>query len=510
MDGSQVHLPRGRYYALTWGIPDRYGGMTRMLLHRSRAFRRLGGVDVEVLTMDDRPDYADLSQRLRAEGELVDGLSIRNLWDDLRERPARPASRRPAPAAPLRAAAGDRVIEHDGAVLLRERRGGEHGAVGIDRFRRDGTLLMTERASAAETGPDGGIGAARRRIVLYDPSGRPVRAWGSRWALYRWWLDRVFAGRQSFLLVDSKTSARFIPDYRRSNVVSVHIVHASHRDRPDSHELRPSREAVLRRASDFDAVVVLTRRQQSELLHDLDEVGVEKCGRIRVVPNSVELPPAQQGEHVRGEGVVVASLDDRKRVDRAVDAVAEAHAREARVALDVYGDGESAPEVDARIRQCRAERFVALHGYEPDARSRFREADFSLLTSRSEGLPLVLVESMAAGCIPIAFDVRYGPADIIRDGVDGFLVPEGDTHRIAERIVQLRRMPEARLRAMRRRAVARSREFSDLAVTRRWARELQWALDAKRIRDAAEQPLPTRIRRRAGVVRRRLRRLAGR
>lgn len=499
MVGSAVHLPHGRYYALTWGIPDDYGGMTGSLLHRSRVFRSLGGVEVEILTMDDRPDYAELSERLRDAGELTEGMRIRNLWDELREREPKAAARPPEPAEPLRPDVGDRVVEHGGAVLLRERRDAGGDLLGADRFRRDGTLLATER-----------LAQGRRSIVLYDAAGRPLRRWGSRWSLYRWWLDRVFGGRLSFLLVDSKTSARFIPDYRRENVVTVHIVHASHRARQDAPALRSSREEVLRRAVDFDAVVVLTERQRLELLSDLSILGVDASDRVRVVPNGVELPAAEAVGHSRGEGIVVASLDGRKRVERAVDAVVEAHARERHVALDIYGDGERASAIGARVRAQHAEDFVVLHGYEPSARSHFREADFSLLTSTSEGLPLVLVESMAAGCIPIACDIRYGPGDIIRDGVDGFLVPEGDTHGIAERILELQRMPPARLEAMRRRAMSRSREFSDLAVARRWARELQRALDAKRIRDAAGAPVRIRLRRRAGVLRRRIRRLAGR
>lgn len=499
MVGSAVHFPRGRYYALTWGIPDAYGGMTRTMLHRSRAFRRLGGVEVEILTIDDRPDYAELSDRLLAAGELVDGLRIRNLWDDLRARPPKAARHAPEPVAPLVPAEGDLVVAHGGVVLLRERRDRDGGLIGADRFRRDGTILATERVV------DG-----RRSIVLYDEAGRPLRRWRSRWALYRWWLDRVFGGRLSFLLIDSKTTARFIPDYRRENVVTVHIVHASHRARPDAPQLRPSREDVLRRCGDFDALVVLTERQRLDLLDDLTALGIDVDARILVIPNGVDLPAVDPTAHARGEGVVVASLDDRKRVEHAVDAAVEARALGERVALDIYGDGERAQTIRALVQERRAEASVELHGYRPDARSRFREADFSLLTSTSEGLPLVLVESMAAGCIPIAYDIRYGPADIIRDGVDGFVVPEGDPRRIAERIVQLQRMPAARVQRMRRCAMSRSREFSDLAVARRWARELQRALDAKRIRDAAEEPLRIRLRRRAGVVRRRVRRFAGR
>ena len=78
-------LPPGRHLALTWSIDEHYGGMTNALLHRSRAFVRLGGVDVDLLTFDLRPDYPVIEQRLRDRGDLVDGMRILNLWDWLRE-----------------------------------------------------------------------------------------------------------------------------------------------------------------------------------------------------------------------------------------------------------------------------------------------------------------------------------------------------------------------------------------------------------------------------------------
>ncbi|WP_200914854.1 glycosyltransferase [Arthrobacter sp. Leaf234] len=42
-------------------------------------------------------------------------------------------------------------------------------------------------------------------------------------------------------------------------------------------------------------------------------------------------------------------------------------------------------------------------------------ASFTLLTSTTEGLPLVLLEAMSGGCLPIAYDIPYGPADLIED-----------------------------------------------------------------------------------------------
>ena len=57
------------------------------MLQRSRAFVRLGGVSVDILTFDARPDYAVVEQRLRDRGDLIDGIRLLNLYDWLRDNP---------------------------------------------------------------------------------------------------------------------------------------------------------------------------------------------------------------------------------------------------------------------------------------------------------------------------------------------------------------------------------------------------------------------------------------
>ena len=493
MHRRRVSLPPGRHFALTWGIPEEYGGMTGALLHRSRAFVRIGGVSVDILTLDDRGDYPELADRLRRSGERTDGMRIRNGWDDLRATPPTPGTTTPEPDEPLDAQEGDDVAELGGVVLRRERRDAGGAFVAADRFRRDGGLLATERLV------DG-----RRRIVVYGPDGVPLRAWQTSWSLYRWWLDRLTGGRRSFLLVDSKTAARFVTGYRRRHVVTVHIVHGSHRVSDRAGALRPSREYALRRADEFDAVALLTTRQRQELIADLARTGTARRARLLVVPNGRDLTAPPSSDHDRSRGVVLASLDARKRLAHTVDAVALARRQDPRVRLDVYGTGPEASLLADRIREQDAADGILLHGFDPAARRNFPRAGFTLLTSTSEGLPLTLVESMAAGCVPIAYDIRYGPADIIDDGVTGFLVADGDVEAMAERILRLQRMPQADAAQMSRLAARRALAFSDDAVTGAWARQLRATADAKRLAELRGAPLRVQVRRVAGAVARRL------
>lgn len=477
-------LPSGRHLVITWAITDGYGGMTAALLARTRAFVRHGDVRVDVLTLDEQGDYPAREAELRRRGEFIDGMRLLNLWDWLRENPLPGGSLRldAHPFSPLTAEPTDAVTElRRGETVLSRTRWSEDGsrALQTDHYRLDGTLLASDRRD-----PEGG----GRSIVLCDESGAPVRSWGKIWHLYAAWLDRLSARRPSFLIVDSKTVAPFVATYRRPHVTTVHLVHASHlvgSERPMG-RLRESRRRVFENLSAFDAVAVLSERQRADvvaLLGPQENLVVVRNVRESAGGDgsrSLTAPNAPERSRLVTAGLMLASLEKRKRVSHAIRAVAAqrvlATAGSARPAtLDVYGEGPRRPVLEAVVDRLEAHEFIQLRGFDPHARERLADASFLLLTSTSEGFPLVLAEALAVGCLPIVYDVPYGPADIIRSGWNGYVVPAGDVDAMAAAIEELVSLPDERIAVMRRNAVLSARPFDPAAVTRAWARDLRAA-----------------------------------
>ena len=462
-------LPAGRQFALTWSIPDNFGGMTAALLHRSRSFVRLGGSPVDILTFDARPDYPAVERELRDRGELVDGMRLLNLWDWFREHdlPAEaPGALRPGDVvAPLGADPATVSTWRGDHELTRTRMDGS-ATLQVDHYREDGSLLASDvRLPGA------------RCVVLCDSDGVPVRSWGSAWAFYRFWLDLLREREPSYLIVDSKTVARFMATYRRKRAVVVHVVHGTHLS---GDRLSASRRETFERLDDYDSVVLLTDAQRRDV-----ELLLGPRDNLAVIPNGCDLPPAGGSEpRDPAAGIMLASLTRRKRVDHAVRAVSAAAQRHPGVTLDVFGDGPERERVVAAMAGLDAP--VRLRGHVPGAKHLLDGASFLLLTSVSEGLPLVLVEAMAAGCIPIAYDVAYGPADLIRDGHNGFLVPAGEPDALAGAISRLLDLTPRQVMRLRRNARRTARQFSDLAVTRRWGAHLRDAASRKAVALAEE------------------------
>jgi poly(glycerol-phosphate) alpha-glucosyltransferase len=457
-----VHVSRFEHFAITWALRESHGGMTQAMLSRCRGFVEAGVPAVDVLTFDRFAHYPRVEHVLRERGALGDGVRHMNLWNWLREPTTEPRPRPvKRPFTPLQAPAGG-----DDATLTRTRfdRSGRV-LLQIDHLRADGSLAVIDRRDVWRPGRRGG-----RLIVLFNRLGDPLRSWGSAWVLYRFWLDELTRRKPAVVIVDSKTSARFMLNFQRSNVLTVHVVHGSHlaENTLPLGPLRPSRSAVILSLDRFDRLVLLSQRQR-------DEIGARAAGapNLAVIPNAVDFIDTGSPQQPRCGGIMLASLIALKRVGDAITAVKSVPD----TTLAIYGEGPLRAALQRRIGN---DSRVTLKGYDPQAREQLKVHSFLLLTSLTEGFPLVLAEAMARGCIPIAYDIRYGPADIISDGVNGYLVPAGDVGALAAAIQRLQSLPEAALSEMRDRARATACRFSGEAVTRQWMQELDHAWRQRR------------------------------
>ncbi len=88
--------------------------------------------------------------------------------------------------------------------------------------------------------------------------------------------------------------------------------------------------------------------------------------------------------------------------------------------------------IEETIQRYGLQHHVRLHGWQQDPWSTLSCASVTLLHSRSEGLPLVLMESIMRGIPCVAADCPTGPADIIQDGQNGWLYPLNAEHQLAQ------------------------------------------------------------------------------
>lgn len=113
--------------------------------------------------------------------------------------------------------------------------------------------------------------------------------------------------------------------------------------------------------------------------------------------------------------------------------------------LRIVGNGRMRQELEAQAETLGIADRVEFLPATSRVVEYYREAPVYVMTSRYEGLPMVLIEAKQCGMACVSYDSPNGPEEIIRDGLDGYVVPDGDSSALAGRLVRL--LNNATLRA---------------------------------------------------------------
>lgn len=155
-----------------------------------------------------------------------------------------------------------------------------------------------------------------------------------------------------------------------------------------------------------------------------------------VIPNAVTLPLPVNTPRVDpdtccapGRRILlgVGRLSVEKNFTTLVDTFAMLAPRHADWDLVILGEGPARAALETQVRAAGLARRVFLPGAVGNPGEWYARASLYGMTSHFEGFPNTLVEAMAHGLPAVSFDCDTGPRDIIRHGIDGMLVPPGDT-----------------------------------------------------------------------------------
>lgn len=181
----------------------------------------------------------------------------------------------------------------------------------------------------------------------------------------------------------------------------------------------------------------------------------ELAGRVSVIHNGIT-PPAAAADRAamrralelseRPTGIIVARMDGNKGHSTLIEALARLRNRCELPTLLMVGDGRARPEIEALAVQLKLPAdSVRFLGSRPDVENLLAAADFFVLPSRSEGLPLSILEAMCQG-LPVIGTRVGGIPEIITHGEDGLLVPVDEIEPLAQAIAELCTEPLLRSR----------------------------------------------------------------
>ncbi|MFE2284076.1 stealth conserved region 3 domain-containing protein [Streptomyces sp. NPDC059443] len=210
----------------------------------------------------------------------------------------------------------------------------------------------------------------------------------------------------------------------------VITVHQEHR----ASQLRGvSGEPLLVYAPRIDALASLTERTNDWFADSLGATAPELVAIPNAVPGSFRPRSDLDGKTI----VLAARMTPEKQLDHAIEAFAAVADEHPEWTMRIFGDGPQEVRLRQLIDGLALHDRVMLMGRSADMEQEWAKAGLAVLPSRNEAFPLVLLEVFAAGVPVIAYDIVTGPAEIIRHGVDGLLVPAGDKDSLAVAMAKL-------------------------------------------------------------------------
>lgn len=257
--------------------------------------------------------------------------------------------------------------------------------------------------------------------------------------------------------------------------ILVHQEHLSFLPRPE-----PLRDALRRiaRGADgvrgLDALLTLTTADLERWKEYVDDPAL----RMAAIPNPTPFTVGDPAPLDNPVVIAAGRLSLQKGFERLVEAWIPLATSHPDWQLRIYGDGPQHAALAEAVAEADVGDRIVLAGVTREFEQELASASIYAMSSRYEGLPMVLLEALSKGVPPVSFDCPEGPRQLIRSGTNGLLVPQGDIDGLTAALRGLMDDP-ARRRELGAAGLETARDFEADAVVDRWI-ELVEDIDAER------------------------------
>lgn len=183
-------------------------------------------------------------------------------------------------------------------------------------------------------------------------------------------------------------------------------------------------------AQQYDKIIVISKADLNAWNKYTDKASL--------IYNPITIESPDNSELNEKAVISVGRLDYQKGFDFLINAWKTVSEKHPDWKLDIYGEGPLKEQLQEQINNLQLSSSVTLCGRTPNITEKYAQHSIYVMSSRAEGLGLVLLEAAFCGLPLISYDCPSGPSEIIKDGTNGYLIPTvGDVTMLADRICQL-------------------------------------------------------------------------
>lgn len=216
----------------------------------------------------------------------------------------------------------------------------------------------------------------------------------------------------------------------------------------------------------FNTLVVLTNR-------DKDRYYDKEHNDVRVIPNYTHFATREIETHYENNSLLyVGRFTDTKGIDLLCDIMSSFLLKNKQWTCTFIGEGPEQHQIESLRNDVRIGHQVSILPPTDVIEEYYKKASILLLTSRNEGFPMVLIEALSFGIPVVSFDCETGPAEIITDTKDGFLIPLFDTCLFETKLSDLA-SNELLRKDMSKTALNKRTLFSKDTIINKWIEELK-------------------------------------
>lgn len=182
---------------------------------------------------------------------------------------------------------------------------------------------------------------------------------------------------------------------------------------------------------------IVKRYDKFVTLTEEDKLNWNGYSNVVCIPNFIYHIPNQVSQLKNKEIVAIGRLSYQKGMDHLINIWRIVSMKRPEWHLSIYGGGDLRDNLLSKISQFNLSDKITIHNPKKCLTDVYMNSSCYVMTSRYEGLPMVLLEAMSYGLPVVSFACPCGPRDLVENNYNGYLIEDYDYSEFSNRIIEL-------------------------------------------------------------------------